>query len=393
MCKEERKKELKKMQDRATLNIKKLEEQMKREQPLKIVPLSKTESSAEYLKIEDSIMKSIIPLHNWLPTITKIEKVTNLVQEKKFELAKLNVLGDYEDHKFHGTDNAGVKGITENGFRLPANPGMYGAGIYFATDSSKSAQHIYTKGSNKLLVCRVLLGKTMNVCGADKNLKLQTLRSKGFDSVFAPRNSKNTNGVMNDEFVIYDPAQAKVDYIVHYNTLQATPQLSATLSNQSVPVFNKETFTPADLRKMRHNDPIFMAAWHAESHFYKMLQQRGSVQAVKSVTVIQNSKLLQAFEAKKRDFQTKRIPADPIYAYHGTRKDPTIMDSILRNNFDMSYAQRQAHGPGNYFSEFPDVSLGYGPGLIFCQLLSGNEYPGPGMKWPLHHSKVFFIFF
>ena len=70
---------MKKMQHRATVKIKKLEEQMKREQTLKIATLSKTESSAEYLKIEDSVMKSIIPLHNWLPTITKIEKVTNMI--------------------------------------------------------------------------------------------------------------------------------------------------------------------------------------------------------------------------------------------------------------------------------------------------------------------------
>ena len=39
----------------------------------------------------------------------------------------------------------GVKGITENGFMLPTKGGMYGAGIYLATDSSKSAQTIYTK--------------------------------------------------------------------------------------------------------------------------------------------------------------------------------------------------------------------------------------------------------
>ena len=71
--------------------------------------------------------------------------------EKNYEKAKLDLKHDYETRKFHGTSNEGVKGITENGFRLPdpSKDNMYGAGIYFATDSSKSARDIYTKGRAK----------------------------------------------------------------------------------------------------------------------------------------------------------------------------------------------------------------------------------------------------
>jgi hypothetical protein len=38
----------------------------------------------------------------------------------------------------------------------------------------------------------------------------------------------------------------------------------------------------------------------------------------------------------------------------------------------------QAYGPGNYFSEFPDVSLPYGQGqgLILFRVLPGKEYEG-----------------
>ena len=291
-----------------------------------------------------------------------------------------------EDTKFHGTGDEGVVGITKDGFRLPKDPGMYGAGIYFATDSSKSAQPIYTKGSNKLLVCKVLLGKSMNVAGANKGLNLKELKTKGYDSAFAPRNSKQTNGVMNDEFIIYDPDQAKVEYIVHYTL--GVPRLPASISSVTAPqVFTKKIVTSAELRTLKPGDPLFMAAWHADSHFHKMTIARQQVQ-VKSITVIQNPKLQAAFENKRKDFLAKGIPADYIYAFHGTKKDPTVMDSILKNNFDMKYAQRQAHGPGNYFSEFPDVSLGYGPGLIFCQLLSGKEYIGPNHSWPGFNSKV-----
>ena len=74
--------------------------------------------------------------------------MTNLEVEKNYEKAKLELKHDYEARKFHGTSNDGVKGISRSGFRLPnpSNDNMYGAGIYFATDSSKSAREIYTKG-------------------------------------------------------------------------------------------------------------------------------------------------------------------------------------------------------------------------------------------------------
>ena len=188
--------------------IKDLKEKLKKSDGFKRTALNKQADLAEYLKIEDSVMRSIVPIHNWNPEITRIERVTNWKLEKRYEEARGRLKGNFEDTKFHGTGDEGVLGITKDGFRLPKDPGMYGAGIYFSTDSSKSAQEIYTKGSNKLLVCKVLLGKSMNVAGANTGLNLQELRNKGYDSTFAPRNSKQTNGVMNDEFIIYDPDQA-----------------------------------------------------------------------------------------------------------------------------------------------------------------------------------------
>ena len=186
------------MNYRAKQTIRKLEERLANSNDeMSIVKLDKNGgSSAEYQEVEDFVMKNIVPMHKWWPTVVEIEKVTNWKVEKKYEQAKLKLKHDYEARKFHGTSNEGVKGITENGFRLPnpSNDNMYGAGIYFATDSSKSAREIYTKGSNKLLVCQVLLGKSLPVTGADKKLDIRALRKKGCDSVYAPRNSTGTNG-------------------------------------------------------------------------------------------------------------------------------------------------------------------------------------------------------
>ena len=44
------------------------------------------------------------------------------------------------------------------------------------------------------------------------------------------------------------------------------------------------------------------------------------------------------------------------------------------------HANKQNFGPGNYFSEFPDVCIPYGRGtngLILFRILPGFEYEGP----------------
>ena len=97
-------------------------------------------------------------------------------------------------------------------------PGMFGQGLYFATDSSKSAQRIYTKGSHKLLLCNLLLGRSKVSKRADPTLNYQKIRQEGFDSVFAPRGTEELGGVRNDEFVVFHPSQALPVYIIHFST-------------------------------------------------------------------------------------------------------------------------------------------------------------------------------
>jgi len=186
--------------------------------------------------------------------------------------------------------------------------------------------------------------------------------------------------------------QLTQDLVSSWSLLQEKMRSSTPVSGSNVPypsVFTKTSFTPADLRAVKKSDPAFMTAWHAETHFYKMMSQTGKTNVkVKSLTVVQNPKLQQAFDAKMATFLSNSIPGDPVFAYHGTKSDEATLNSILMDNFDMKYAKRQAHGPGHYFSEYPDVSLGYGPGLIFCQLLSGKEYRGTQKTWPGFHSKL-----
>ena len=127
---------------------------------------------------------------------------------------------------------------------------MYGQGIYFATDSSKSAREIYTKGSNKLLLCNVLIGKSLKLNKSDNQMCYKKLRKLGYDSVFAPRDTVGTGGVQNDEFVIFDPRQAVVRYIIHFqkSSIPRAPNLKAISANsfEKIRLEASREFNPDD---------------------------------------------------------------------------------------------------------------------------------------------------
>jgi hypothetical protein len=252
---------------------------------------------------------------------------------------------------------------------------MFGQGIYFATDSSKSARDIYTKGSNKLLLCKVLLGRSMEVKKSDHSLNLQKLRSANFDSVFAPRGSE----VMNDEFVIFEPTQALPEYIIHYASSNVPTRFSGVAQYQSNQDFEKVKLTLS--RTFDASNPKDHLCRIATGHFAAMKQHyqtaySRSLKEIKYVELIVNKRLEAAFDAKKDDFQRREIPSHEVLAFHGTSS--SNIDSILRTNLDpnRTVAHGRAHGHGCYFSEFPDVSQGYGDGLLLFRVLPGNEYSG-----------------
>ena len=95
------------------------------------------------------------------------------------------------------------------------------------------------------------------------------------------------------------------------------------------------------------------------------------------------------FERKKEEFCKKGVPDKPIITYHGTKK--ANIEAITASNFDMKFAVRQVHGPGNYFSEDPKTALSYSDDkkqLIVAEILPGLSYSGAALSWPQYDSKV-----
>jgi len=113
----------------------------------------------------------------------------------------------------------------------------------------------------------------------------------------------------------------------------------------------------------------------AEGQFLRMRQQRGKKYEIKSIDVVENEKLREIFEKKREEFRGRGIDDKPLLIFHGTPQ--ANIESILRNNFDISkIANGRAYGDGVYFSEMPEVSLGFSvdmQSLILCKVLLGSN--------------------
>lgn len=347
------------------------------------------DGAEEYFSIEDKVKKYVQPGHNWFPRVTRIEKLTNLKLEMGWLEAKTKVFDPTRcDLKFHGTTAEACINIIRSGFKLPSGKGqMFGPGIYFASDSSKSAQELYTKGSKMLLVCEVLLGKAKTVGQACKCkwMTQKKLTDEGYDSLFAKRGTKETGGVLYDEFVVFNPKQAIPRYIVHYEKMDCTGLIN-NIDKALMPGGQKMvTHNILPPKRARSFDAMEMHFCLAESQFSRLMMRRKMHYEVQSVDLYLNPALMTKFEMMQAKLEAKYPGGNehkPVLAFHGTRvKNIT---PIVEDNFDLSKlatntGNQGAYGAGIYFSEFPEVSIGYGNTgkLLLCKVLPGKSYDCP----------------
>lgn len=129
---------------------------------------------------------------------------------------------------FHGS--LFINSIVQKGFdeRHAYIGGMFGAGIYFAENSSKSNQYVYGMGGigcpkhkdkscykckRQLLLCRVALGKSFFHFSA---LKLAHAPPGHHSIVGQP----SGNGLTYPEYVVYRGEQSYPEYLITYTLVQ-----------------------------------------------------------------------------------------------------------------------------------------------------------------------------
>jgi len=139
----------------------------------------------------------------------------------------------------------------------------------------------------------------------------------------------------------------------------------------------KEEFKIVRVEPQRHYDEEdFLATQYriAESQFARMQKQNKLEYKITSIDVVYNADLRTKFDLRKKTLKDKGC-GDSLLLFHGTPQ--SNIESILKNNFDLSKRSNgRVYGDGVYFSEMPEVSLGYTKdqrSLILCQVLPGDN--------------------
>uniref|UniRef100_A0AAQ4R8E8 Poly [ADP-ribose] polymerase n=1 Tax=Gasterosteus aculeatus aculeatus TaxID=481459 RepID=A0AAQ4R8E8_GASAC len=171
--------------------------------------------------------------------IIKIQKVVNKKLRERYTHRQKEIADENHNHHnermlFHGSPF--INAIIHKGFdeRHAYIGGMFGAGIYFAENSSKSNQYVYGIGGGtgcpthkdrscylchrQMLFCRVTLGKSFLQFSAMK----MAHAPPGHHSVIG---RPSVNGLAYAEYVIYRGEQAYPEYLITYQILK--PEIAA----------------------------------------------------------------------------------------------------------------------------------------------------------------------
>lgn len=99
--------------------------------------------------------------------------------------------------------------------------------------------------------------------------------------------------------------------------------------------------------------------------------QSNKGKAIRSVSIVVNRAVSQAYEAKRLDLESRNANFTEIFAFHGTPSQNA--QSIIENNLDPN---RRKRGFGFYFSEYPSKSHAYTQDcmFVFKLLLLEGEY-------------------
>jgi len=135
----------------------------------------------------------------------------------------------------HGSNVINWKSIINNGMKIPAHPGMFGKGIYFANCFGKSYAYCGRQPDQHCVLglYEVCLGKKLKLVSANNSLTSETL-PKGYDSVWGQGSSSYNQfdivsgaklyknhftktsqkfDLLHDEFIIYDPNRCRLKYL------------------------------------------------------------------------------------------------------------------------------------------------------------------------------------
>lgn len=193
-------------------------------------------SDPEFLRVATHLKKSSGSDAYKVTKVYRIQR-NSLLQAHEAKAGKLGK----PTQLFHGTSLSRAKAIAKEGFGLPSRAGLYGKGIYFADNASKSAAYApenswapffrrwskdgfmnaFKRESGQMLLCDVYLGSYRTVMSCDTTLSpekdlqagwFRNMFSLGdYNSVYAPGGF-----LSHSEYIVYETHQAIPRYLVEF---------------------------------------------------------------------------------------------------------------------------------------------------------------------------------
>ena len=166
-----------------------------------------------YTQVERRVLETQSARHGFKLRVNKIF-TTELPEERRRFETDGKTVGNLQG-LFHGTKNCNMAGILSRGLLIapksaPVSGYMFGKGIYFADQSSKSAQYSLVWANNKrdigyLFLADVALGKI-------KTEQAPTYREEAPRGYHSVQGCKGTH-LIHNEFIIYKTSQCTLRYI------------------------------------------------------------------------------------------------------------------------------------------------------------------------------------
>lgn len=160
--------------------------------------------------------------HNWSSKMVHLWKV-NIKGQKDKHISHMKDVGNIKP-LFHGSGPQNILGICKHGL-LMRPPGVYitgsmfGNGLYFADQSSKSEQYAFGRyggGGGRgdtyfMFVADVALGKIKKYSGSQPHL---SEAPRGYHSV----QGEAGNSLLHNEFIVYELKQHLLQYLIEFST-------------------------------------------------------------------------------------------------------------------------------------------------------------------------------
>jgi poly [ADP-ribose] polymerase len=168
----------------------------------------------EWKRIEKYINSTESKHHNAKLHVKEIYTVSIKGEDKRFNPKKIKTL-----ELFHGTRSANILNILNQGLLIKPKTAvhtgsMFGNGIYFADQSTKSSQYAHKYASNKypssfLFLCDVATGNIKKYNDAQSHLHSSPT---GYDSV----QGVEGRSLIHNEYIVYNPNQSLIKYLIEF---------------------------------------------------------------------------------------------------------------------------------------------------------------------------------